>query len=312
MSKRRHVVETEQECAEEYHFSLKDHTDVIDRENLIGCKTILDTLEHEVAWPLKHMQYFECFGGSLPVNRFIRFYGIKHSSKRSAVLSFAKKEQLFTSVVRSEFGFDPSYHIPRMIVKHKSIGEPSLIILSNVEKLFVPVPMSNTEVDNCKILAQSIRVIIEEKLPIWIVFCTATKAPFLFDIDVHFASHTMWSGIVYPSVELFTIIERMEMITVCIKRFSNNAEIFPWQEPCDLREFVEKHMSCCTFSEIKRYVTQVFNLKRKETIQQHSLTIESIASLIPSIDYYYRCLYRDGTSIVPYAALDENINTYLS
>lgn len=319
MTKRRHVQEVrELTCVEEYDFANKSYSNVVDSDNLVGCETIVSKLTHEITFPLKNPTYFELFdGGTLPVNRFIRFFGVKHSSKRTAVLSFAKTQAIYTSVIKSVLEFKPRRDLPRLMEIHQQHTAPSLIVLSNIEELFIPKQPNGPEIENCKILSACIDEIEEMCLPIWIVFLTTAKSGFLFDIDKHFSQHTLWTGILTPMLELFTIIQRMEIITICIKRYSNNADKFPWKDLSDLREFVEKYTAYCTFNEINAFVKRVFNLKRYEVCsafaQQNSVFVASnIDELIPDANDFYRCLCREGSSIVAYPTLDENINVYCS
>lgn len=310
MTKRRHPVDLKHlTCVEEYDFTNKNYATVTKPDDLIGGETILTNLSHEITFPLSNPDHFELFSGTLPVNRFLRFFGVKHSSKRTTTLSFACGQSIYTSVIRSVLEFKPVRDLPRLMNVHKQRGDASLIVLSNVEDLFIPKQHTFEEINNCKMLAKCIREIEEYYLPIWIVFLTTSKTAFLFDIDTHFSQHTWWSGIVSPGIELFTIVERMQMITICIKKYNNNSEKFPWPHLSELREFTEKHTSYCTFNEINAFVKRVFNFKRRGFCETRS-SVNSLDDLIPEIDDYYRCLYREGSSIVAYAALDENINVY--
>jgi len=319
MSKRTHDgAERPLRCVESYEFSQCTYGNVVPRSELYGCRTMLTVLDEEIGIPLRHPTKFELTPtGTLPTCRCVRFFGVENSSKTTAVLSFAMDRKIDVLVIRTITGFRPAAQLAAIYEKLHRFDRPGIVLFSGVESMFF------TDEANIVALRDCLRRVQESQYLLWTVMTTSSMDALPYQIDKYFSEKTQWSGILIedpekrrpPEPELFTALDRVKMMTSCISRFCRQPELFPWPKDRELVEFVEKHTSYCTFTQIHQFVRKVFNLKRRESNQALLLGLAvPDENLVPSKEYFYQCLRPgpgDSPTISLYDPQQQNVNFYL-
>lgn len=239
-----------------YRFSVDTHDEVVGLDRLQGCTTILHVLEAEIGAYLSTPTAFELSAeGHLPLSRFIRFYGVVHSSKATAVLAFAKHKKI--DLIHIQRAASSSTELYELHKKLHSRTTPCIVLMSDVDTMLATQPGSLSVMHNC------LRAIEETRLPVWTVALTTTRNQLPYVIDVLFAECTIWAGITMPTFELFTPLNRANMFRQCFSRYAPDPADFPWRKLHEFNDFIERTTGYCTYRQIRQYIRRVFLAKRR-------------------------------------------------
>src|SRR3569832_60897 len=128
-----------------YQFSTgADTDDALPWGEVIGCDSMKHALGMEVREVLANQLIYEFSGEhGRPVQRFLRFYGVTHSSKTTVTFSFAAVNGIDVLFVRNLIGFEPHVHLPLVYQHARELGKPVLVVLKNIDsalRTHVPHP----------------------------------------------------------------------------------------------------------------------------------------------------------------------------
>lgn len=313
-------------CYRHCQFSLGVTDEVVPWDDVIGCETMKHALNTEVLEVVSNPSIYELSSvHGKPVQRFLRFYGVTHSSKTTVVMSFAAANRIDVLFVKSLVGFEPYSHLPQIYKHAKELRRPVLIVLKNIDTALrthvphptnlgeqIPDPLLGTadiqrHTRNINMFANCLNEIQQGAYPAWTILLTDNKRPLPFEIDQFFDMHVYWNGRTDP-VEIFTQLERARILAQCIYRFQTAD--FGMNEKEQL-EFVA-HGEHTTYNQIERFVRRAASLWKERVAPADRISIFPMDERLNiTADDLTLALRRQGHSISPYHAGAANIQPFV-
>lgn len=277
-----------------YDFVQEEYGNVVKLENLVGCSAVVDTITVEIANVIRNASIYEVScAGRLPVSKFMRFIGIKNSSKLTAVLACANHYQINVVLVDTISNFKPTVHLKQIYDYAKNANTPTIIVLKDIDDLFrqdkktpfFDSPEKSTLQDQlssafCRLSQLHEKMYSEDvnwrhnlnmaafvneleyisrnpELMIWTILITQNPAPLFYEIDSFFQYNTLWTG--NPQYcDIFTNIERAKILRLLFRKyFPSNCTLF--ENPADLLLFCKTFTGSCTFHQLELFVRERAN-----------------------------------------------------
>jgi hypothetical protein len=228
--------------------------------------------------------YETSLGGRMPVNRFLRFFGAKSSSKETAVLSFAYECKLDVFLIRSPAGFEPQRHLKEVYQQAKELHVPVLIVLKNIDILFrkdkessgsennkaalntyaladelQQIRDSHWKALNTYALAEELQQIRDSHWKIWTIILTTSREPLFFEVDQFFQNSTHWAGI-EEIRDIFDDVTRGTIIMDCLRKYIAPGAPLPFDgNPAAVLGFANQFTGNCTYRQIDEFVRMIVN-----------------------------------------------------
>lgn len=304
-------------CLTHYAFRTEMYASVVPWGSLLGCQAIVRTLEREIRTVILNESLYETtIGGKMPVSRFLRFFGVKSSSKETAVLSFAAECKIDVFLVRTPTGFEPQKHLTQIYTQAKEMHTPVIVILKNLDILFRPDKDASSN-DNYKrivnmyALADELGQIRKGKWKIWTIILTTNKEPWFFDVDEFFHTSTEWAGM-RELGDIFDSKTRAKMLLRCIRTYISEAGSFPFdRNAAAALGFANEFTQYCTFKQIDEFVRSIVNRWKFQVPPEELLSVgHDDARLVPTTQDFVNAV-RGRDSISQYPAHEGNIAPFL-
>jgi len=308
------------QCFQHYNFRDGRHyPNVLSSDSLFGNTTITSVLNAEIRDYLVNPGLYEIHPmGYLPLRRFIRFFGVRNSSRETAILSFAATNNLDVFLVRSVIGFKPQMHLRKMYNAAKELQVPVLIVLKDVDLLFQQNaelgPQENYErTRNLLALTDELTSISEGGWPIWTVLATDHSRDLMFHLDKFFRPTTFWTGI--PELrDLYDEVTRSRIFMHCLNKYiyDTGTGEFPFdRNPQLLLEFVISYATHCTFRQIDEFVRNVVCGWRQHVPRSEMSQLERTDQrLVPKTVAFIEAI-RQSQTISTYPPFDGNVRPYV-
>jgi hypothetical protein len=284
---------------------------------LRGCTTITQTLEREIRNVILNENLYEIsFEGRMPVNRFLRFFGAKSSSKETAVLSFAFEHKLEVLMIRSPTGFEPQRHLKELYSQAKELQTPVLIVLKNIDMLFqhdkdISGGEAYKRALNTYAFAEELQQIRESRWKVWTIILTTSRVQLYFDVDIFFQHSTEWAGL--PEIgDIFDDKTRGTIIIDCLRKYVAPGARLPFDaNAAEVLAFAGQFTSCCTYRQIDEFVRTIVN-RWKFLVPPRDMLVmgQGDTRLVPTTKDFIDAM-RGKQSISAYPATD-NISPFLS
>jgi hypothetical protein len=305
-------------CLTHYAFRTEMYASVVPWPRLLGCQTIVRTLEREIRTVILNESLYETtLGGRMPVNRFLRFFGVKSSSKETAVLSFAADAKIDVFLVRTPTGFEPQKHLSQIYRQAKEAHTPVIIVLKNLDILFRHDPDASSG-DNYKrsvnmyALADELAQIRAGNWKIWTIVLTTLNSPLPFDIDEFFQSSTEWAGL--PEIgDIFDAKTRARMLLECLRKYIPDTGSFPFDHNAAATlNFANEYTQYCTYKQIDEFVRSVVNRWKFQIPSEELLLVDQHDTrLIPTTKDFTGAV-RGRETISQYPPLEGNVARFIS
>jgi hypothetical protein len=300
-----------------YSFRLETYPAIVPYNELAGCKTITHTLEREIRTVLLNESLYEtCLGGRMPVNRFLRFCGVKSSSKETAVLSFAADCKLDVLLVRSPSGFEPEKHLKQIYKQAKELHVPVLIVLKDLDVLFrydkeFSAGENYKRTLNTYALVDELQQIRDSHWKIWTLILSTTREGLPFEITPFFENSTTWAGLLEHG-DIFDDVTRAKIIMDCLKKYIPQGGSFPFDgNATALMDFAGQFTQYCTYRQIEEFVRTIVNQWKYQIPQGELLLVNSgDTRLIPMTKDFINAV-RGRQNISAYPAYEKNCAPFL-
>jgi len=302
------------------HFSFRLEADpsVVPYNMLRGCDGIKQTLEREIRTVLLNEGLYETsMLGRMPVNRFLRFQGVKSSSKETAVLSFAADCALDVFLARTPNGFEPQKHLKQIYLQAKELHVPVIVVLKNLDLLF-RYDKDASSGDNYKralnmfALAEELRQVHAGHWKIWTILLTTNLAPFGFDVDQYFLNSTEWAGNADIG-DIFDDMTRAKILKDCLLKYIPEGDAFPFDNNISaLLGFSNQFTQHCTYRQIEEFVRSIVNRWKYQIPPGEILLVgHNDTRLIPTTSDFVNAV-KGKQSISPYPVFDWNIAPFVT
>lgn len=301
-----------------FNFVNNEYDNVVKLENLVGCRAIIDTLTVEVGNVIRNPTIYEVScAGKLPVSKCIRFTGIKHSSKLTAVLSFAYAYEINVVLVDTLSDLKPTIHLKKIYEYAKESKTPILVVLKDIDDLFRQDPaMYSAETNwrhhlNMAAFVNELSYVNKNpELLIWTILITKNPTPLFYDLDCFFQSNTLWTGNPLYS-DIFTDVERARILRMLFKKyFPSSCNLF--ENAAELLLFCKTFTGSCTFNQLELYIRERANRWKSIIPIQEMISLKSDD---PRFVITNEMLKEDprlrrNQSISMYSAHQENVQKY--
>ena len=291
-------------------------------EEVIGCDGMKHALGTEIREVLANQLLYELWGEhGKPVQRFLRFYGVPHSSKSTAILSFAAWNRIDVLFVRNLIGFDPHVHLLQIYQHARELGQPVMVVLKNIDsalrthvphphepgKLIVDPMLSPLDYQrhtrNINMMENCLQDIQQSRYPIWTIMLTDNKRPLPFEVDQFFDTFVYWNGCNDP-VDIFSEFDRMRILARCVYRYQDG--VFEMNEG-EQRELAE-HGQFTTFNQIERFVRKAAAIWKRRIPPTDRISLNPTdPRLLITLEDVMEVLRMQSSSISLYPAYEANI-----
>jgi len=298
----------------------RHYNNIVPPEKLFGGTSILNALNSEVRDYLINPLLYEISPhGYLPLRRFIRFCGVRNSSRETTILSFAKANELDVLLIKTPIGFEPQKHLRLLYAEAKSLNLPVLVVLKDVEMLFRHDPELGAQENyartrNVLAFVDELTTISEGGWPVWTVLVTDHALDLDPRLNHYFQGTFFWSGILELQ-DLYDVVTRCRIFTHCLQRYvsdpSDGGEYpFDHDEHC-IMDFVTNYTAHCTYHQINDYVRNVVCRWRWHVPASDiaSLTLND-RRLVPKTSDFMDAI-RQHQSIVPHVPFLINIKPFI-
>lgn len=308
-------------CFQHYAFRGGNHyNNVVPAEQLFGGISMLNALNAEVRDYLINPLLYEISPhGYLPLRRFIRFCGVRNSSRETTILSFAKANELDVLIVKTPIGFEPQRHLRQLYAEAKALNLPVLVVLKDIEVLFRHDPELGPQENyartrNALAFADELSAVNDGGWPLWTVLLTDHALDLTPLLNKYFQATFFWSGLL-DIHDLYDEVTRCRIFVHCLKRYVSDpgdGSEYPFdRSERQLMEFVSTYTVHCTYRQINDYVRNVVCRWRWHVPASDipTLTLDD-KRLVPKTADFMDAI-RERQSIAAHPPFDTNIKPFI-